>query len=158
MRQAAKIGVLLDQLMQNLGLDDRLRQCRALVIWETVVGPQIAAHTRPHKIRDGVMEVCVDQPAWMQQLHLMKPQILGRLNAELGEDALKDIYLRRGKIAARAEQAPSGPPAWRTVQLDAEESKQLSAVLTDVADPGLRRELERLLEKQARLNKAQQQK
>jgi len=157
MRQAAKIGVLLDQLMQNLGLDDRLRQCRALVVWDTVVGPQIAAHTRPHKIREGVMEVCVDQPTWMQQLHLMKPQILARLNAELGDDPLKDIYLRRGKIAARTAPPPSGPPAWRTVELDAEETEQISSVLTGVADPDLRRELERLLVKQARLTKAQQQ-
>ena len=78
-------GELVDKLLQGLGLDERLQQYKALIVWSDVVGPQIAARTRPIRIRDNILEINVDQAAWMQQLQLMKPKILARLNAELGK-------------------------------------------------------------------------
>jgi hypothetical protein len=155
MREAAQVKGLLDQLLQGLGLDERFQQCRALVIWEDVVGPQIAGHTKPHKVRDGVLEVSVDQPTWMQQLHLMKPQLLAKLNAQLDDAPLKDIFLRRGKVGTRAAvRKKSTPPAWQTVELDDQEQKQITDLLTTVKDPEMRQELEKFLTMQARLSKA----
>jgi hypothetical protein len=155
MRRAARAGDLLTTLMAGWGLDERLRQYRALLIWDEVVGPQIAAHTRPDRIRDGILEVGVDQPTWMQQLHLLKPQILAKLNQQLGEGALRDLYLKRGKIAVRPA-APGGntAPRWRAVALPAGEVDELKALLAGVADEGLRRELEGLLSRQMKLTKA----
>ena len=157
MRRAAQAGDLLDALLAGWGLTERLRQYRSLLIWDEVVGPQIAAHTRPEKIRDGVLEVCVDQPTWMQQLQLLKPQILAKLNARLGDGALREIFLKRGKAAPRTE--PPGaikPPLGHGVVLPEEEVRELKALLTGVADAELRRELELLLMKQARLARARQ--
>ena len=85
MKKAALAGDLVEKLLKGFGLDERLQQYRALIIWEEVVGPQIAARTRPIRIREGILEVNVDQPTWMQQLQLMKPKILTQLNAELGK-------------------------------------------------------------------------
>ena len=153
MRKAARAGELLEKLLQNYGLDKKLQQYRALVIWDEVVGPQIAARARPSKIRGSVLEVCVDQPAWMQQLQLMKPQILRKLNEQLGEGEIKEIFLKRGKVPPRmAEEAPA-PPAWKTIRLDRQEKKELDDVLTAIEDPELRVRLERMLSKQARLLK-----
>lgn len=154
MRQAVHAGDLVSKLLTGLGLDDRLQQYRALVIWETVVGPQIAARTRPVRIRDGILEINVDQPAWMQQLQLMKPKILARLNAELGKASIRDLYLKRGRVDQRSGQTPELPPAWRTVQLDNGERQQVSGLLTVITDPELRTEMERFLIKQMRLLKA----
>jgi len=103
LRQAARAGDLVDKMLQGIGLDERLHQYRALIIWEEVVGPQIAARTRPIRIRDGILEINVDQPTWMQQLQLMKPKILAQLNAELGKATIKDLYLKRGKVNVRAD-------------------------------------------------------
>ena len=88
-------------LLASLGLEERLQQYRALLLWDEVVGPQIAARTRPEKIRDGVLEVCVDQPTWMQQLQLLKPQILAKLNGTdpMGERDMQQAI--RGAQAAR---------------------------------------------------------
>jgi hypothetical protein len=155
MRAAARAGDLLEGLLSGWGLNDRLHQYRALMIWEEVVGPQIAARTRPEKIRDGVLEVCVDQPAWMQQLQLLKPQILGKLNARLGEGALREIYLKRGKVTAQA--APVGTsstPDWRHMALSPEEEAELQALLASISDETLRQELKALLVKQLKLSKA----
>jgi hypothetical protein len=91
----------------------------------------------------------------MQQLHLLKPQILAKLNALLGEGALGDIYLKRGSVAPRpAGQNRAQPPRWRGAVLPAEEVSELRALLAGVGDAELRRELEALLMKQAMLSKA----
>jgi hypothetical protein len=155
LKQAARAGDLVDKLLKGLGLDERLQQYRALIIWEEVVGPQIAARTRPIRIREGVLEINVDQPTWRQQLQLMKPKILARLNAELGKATIKDLYLKRGKVSARTVKQEEPPPAWRMVQLDDSEKQQVTELLTAIEDPELRDEMEKFLLKQTRLLKAE---
>jgi len=158
MRRAAKAGDLLDTLLAGWGIDARLRQYQAITIWAEVVGPQIAARTRPEKIRDGVLEVCVDQPTWMQQLQLLKPQILAKLNARLGDTPLREIFLKRGKVtASTAAAATTRPPAWRRMSLSPTEEEELRSLLAGVTDEGLRRDMESLLTKQLKLTKAKNQ-
>ena len=156
MARAAKAGDLLDSLLQGWGLNERLQQYRAVLIWDEVVGTQIAARTRPERIRDGVLEVCVDQPVWMQQLQLPKPQLLAKLNDKLGDAPLRDIFLKRGKITgSTALGAAPAPPSWRTMVLSGEEESELRSLLAGIDDQELRRGLESLLGKQLKLSKAQ---
>lgn len=154
MRKAAQAGELLEKLLHSYGLDKRVRQYRALVIWDEVVGPQIAARARPNKIRGSVLEICVDQPAWMQQLQLMKPQILQKLNAQLGEGEIKEIFLKKGKVQPSAAAKAPPPPAWKSASLDLAEREQIDAILSGVEDQDLRKSLQRMLSKQARLLKS----
>lgn len=154
MRRAAQAGELLEKLLHSYGLDKRVRQYRALVIWDEVVGPQIAARARPNKIRGSVLEICVDQPAWMQQLQLMKPQILKKLNAQLGEGEIKEIFLKKGKVQPSAATKAPPPPAWKSASLDLAEREQIDALLSGVEDLDLRKSLQRMLSKQARLLKS----
>jgi hypothetical protein len=155
MKQAARAGELVDKMLKGLGLDERLHQYRALIIWEEVVGPQIAARTCPVRIHEGVLEVNVDQPTWMQQLQLMKPKILTQLNAEMGKATIKDLFLKRGKVNIRFDKPVEQPPAWRMVELDDSEMRQIDGLLTAISDPELRAEMERFLVKQMRLLKAE---
>ena len=154
MKDPVLAGDLVDKLLHGLGLDERLHQYKALIVWDDVVGPQIAARTRPIRIRDNILEVNVDQPAWMQQLQLMKPKILARLNAELGKSTIKDLYLKQGKVNVHPDKPVEPPPAWRMVQLDDGEKQQLEDLLSAVTDPALKAEMENFLVKQMRLLKA----
>lgn len=155
MKQAAFAGDLVERLLKGFGLDERLQQYRALIIWEEVVGPQIAARTRPIRIREGILEINVDQPTWMQQLQLMKPKILAQLNAELGKATIKDLFLKRGKVHVRADKQAEPPPIWRMVQLDEGEKSHIDGLLTGIEDTELRNEMEKFLTKQMRLLKAE---
>jgi hypothetical protein len=154
LKHAARAGDLVDKMLKGFGLDERLQQYRALIIWEEVVGPQIAARTRPVRIREGVLEVNVDQPTWMQQLQLMKPKILAQLNAELGKASIKDLFLKRGKVNVRIDKQVEPPPAWRMVQLDDSEKQHIEGLLKTIEDQELRAEMETFLIKQMRLLKA----
>ena len=155
LRQAARAGDLVDKMLQGIGLDERLHQYRALIIWEEVVGPQIAARTRPIRIREGILEINVDQPTWMQRLQLMKPRILAQLNAELGKATIKDLYLKRGKVNVRPDAPVETPPAWQMVQLDESEKQQVEELLVSIEDAELREEMQKFLIKQMRLLKAE---
>jgi predicted nucleic acid-binding Zn ribbon protein len=61
--------------------------------WSAVVGPTIAAHAKPTRLRRGVLVVVVDGPEWMQELQFLKRELCERLNARLATPAIRDIYL-----------------------------------------------------------------
>ncbi len=149
LRRATGVGAVLQDWLRQRGVADRLRAYRAWQLWNEVVGPQIAARAQPSGIRDGVLEIKVDQPVWMQQLQLMKPQILARLNQRLGGEVFRDIYLRRGSPAP----VPKTPPPPKPLPpLTAAEEAQIDEVLKELADPELREGLRRVLQLQARLS------
>jgi hypothetical protein len=151
------VGAVLSRYLQEQGLDSRLRRYRAWQVWEEVVGPQIAARARPCRMREDTLEVWVDHAVWMQQLQLMKPKLIARLNAAIGEPLIRDLYLRRGRPQ---ESVPAAPPApehdWQKTTLSPEENTRIEQTVAPLADPELRGRLRELLRLQARLAKARQ--
>ena len=61
--------------------------------WEAVVGPTLARHARPERLRRGVLVVAVDSPEWMQELQFLKHELRERLNARLGRPAVRELFL-----------------------------------------------------------------
>ncbi len=87
------VGPLLGDLLEGLGLDRRLREFKAVEVWNAVVGETIAENTRPVGIRDGVLFVEVTSSVWMQELVLLRDDIAERLNEQLGEKLVRRIVL-----------------------------------------------------------------
>ena len=64
------------------GLTKRVQQAGIIEEWAELVGPQIALVTAPDSITpDGVLRVRVATASWANELSLMSPKILARLNA-----------------------------------------------------------------------------
>jgi len=59
--------------------------------WAEVVGPDLAAHTRPEAFQDGELVVAADSAAWATQVRLLAPQLLRRLGAELGAGTVRRV-------------------------------------------------------------------
>ncbi|HUN31700.1 MAG TPA: DUF721 domain-containing protein [Trebonia sp.] len=59
--------------------------------WAEVVGPDLAAHTRPEAFQDGELVVAADSAAWAAQVRLLAPQLLRRLGAELGAGTVRRV-------------------------------------------------------------------
>src|SRR5215469_2784864 len=53
--------------------------------WAEIVGPDLAAHTTPEGLSDGELTVAADSTAWATQVRLLAPQLVLRLNRELGD-------------------------------------------------------------------------
>jgi predicted nucleic acid-binding Zn ribbon protein len=69
---------------------------RVQVCWAAAVGEAIAAATRPIAEREGVLTVHCATSVWAQELDLMAPELLSRLNAALGDPPLHKLRCRTG--------------------------------------------------------------
>jgi predicted nucleic acid-binding Zn ribbon protein len=63
-------------------------------VWAQAVGSEIAAQATPTAVRDGVATVSCRAAVWAQELDLMGPEVVARVNAALGSDALTRLRCR----------------------------------------------------------------
>ena len=64
------------------GLARRIDLAQVVEDWARLVGPQVAAVTRAESVTpDGVLRVRVVSSAWANELSLMMPKIMAKLNA-----------------------------------------------------------------------------
>jgi predicted nucleic acid-binding Zn ribbon protein len=101
------LAAILQDVMAQFSLEKAFSQARIQKHWEAAVGPAIAAHARPEEVRSRKLYVSVDSALWLQELTLMKPSLIERLNALLEEgEGVGDLVLRLGQPRASGP----GPP------------------------------------------------
>lgn len=86
------LSVALERLTCTLAPATTL--ARAQEAWERATGPAIAAAARPTAEREGVLTVSCEAAVWAQELDLMAGALVPRLNAELGEQAIRELRCR----------------------------------------------------------------
>jgi len=62
--------------------------------WDQLVGPDVAAHTKPERFNDGELVVIADSAAWATQVRLLTSAVLRRLNEELGHGTVTRVVVR----------------------------------------------------------------
>jgi predicted nucleic acid-binding Zn ribbon protein len=65
--------------------------------WEDCVGSAVAAHCRPLTLKDGVLLVEVDQPAWATQLRLLSSKVMERITEHCGKAVVSELRVRVGR-------------------------------------------------------------
>jgi predicted nucleic acid-binding Zn ribbon protein len=75
--------------------------------WAEIVGPELAAHTRPDSLSGRELTVTADSTAWATQVRLLAAQLVRRLNAELGDGSVERVKVR-GSAGP-----PRRPGEWR---------------------------------------------
>ncbi|MCX7770513.1 MAG: DUF721 domain-containing protein [Proteobacteria bacterium] len=60
-------------------------------LWKEAVGDIISEISYPHLLKEGKLEVLVKNSTWMNQLRLMKSDIINKFNDIFGSEILKDI-------------------------------------------------------------------
>jgi predicted nucleic acid-binding Zn ribbon protein len=88
------LAAALDGLTATLSPASTL--ARVQVAWTQAAGPAIAAAARPTAERDGVLTVTCSAAVWAQELELIAPMLLERLNESLGQDLLRQLRCRTG--------------------------------------------------------------
>ncbi len=100
-------------------IDDRgwaldLRVRGVFARWTELVGEQIATHTTPESFADGKLVVRTSSTAWATQLKLLAPDVIRRLNADLGDGTVTVIEVlgpegptwKKGRLSARDGRGP----------------------------------------------------
>lgn len=88
------ISQSLQHLIGDLGIGTRLSERRALLLWEEVVGPEVAQATQPEKVSRGSLHVRVKTATWRHALLFHREEIRLKLNQRLGEDLVRQIVLK----------------------------------------------------------------
>jgi predicted nucleic acid-binding Zn ribbon protein len=119
------------------GIANDIRGETLIAEWTELVGPKIAARTRPDGIYDRVLVIEVVSSAWLQELNLLRAQILSELIERVGEPRLFDEL--KFKIAGRARRHDVIRPRPRAVA-----AKSVSTVMpaTGLAREKIVREVE----------------
>jgi hypothetical protein len=84
--------------MKSYGLEPRLLEYNLRRQWKGIVGAGIAAHTIPVRIQQRRLYLWVDSINWLDQLTLLKPVLLKKINAHLNQQFLKGIILQPGQL------------------------------------------------------------
>lgn len=94
-----RIGESLGLTTARLGGPETGTVSAVFAHWEALVGPEVAAHARPQRLRDGVLVVEVDQPAWATQLRFLSGDLLARVRGMTGGDEVREVQVRMARSA-----------------------------------------------------------
>jgi len=107
------LASLISGSLRSLDLERRVREQSCLLVWDEVVGEQVAGAAQPDFVKDGRLFVTTKSSVWANELTFYKSDIIARLNRRVGGPVLKEIVFKAGRI--RKKQAAAGPPR-RTVE------------------------------------------
>ncbi len=150
MQKPQPIRSILEQTIKSLEIDVPLKTYSVLGAWHEIVGESVAAHSQPHSIRNRILFIDVSHPTWMQQLQFLKPTLLEKVNAFLGESLIQDIRFKLGKISSKVS-APPKPPSMEDQSLDKATLSRIESLLHEIDDEGVRNSLREVLVKGAKL-------
>jgi predicted nucleic acid-binding Zn ribbon protein len=101
-----RLGLAIGGLLDQQGWQQRAAVGSVFGRWPEIVGPDLAAHTRPDTFADGELAVIADSTAWATQVRLLAPQLVRRLAAELGDGTVR-------RVKVRGPEAPRMRGGWR---------------------------------------------
>jgi len=94
-----KITEALQPLLDRFDTDGQFGIVRLTRMWPEIVGDTIARRTQVSSLKFHTAVVKVSGAMWIQELNLMKPQILARLHEKVGADIVRDLRFVQGRLA-----------------------------------------------------------
>ena len=91
-----RIGGLVDATLARLGIAERVKRSEVVADWRRLVGSHIADVAQAVSVRGDTLFVAVDSAAWRNELSLMRPQLLAKLNAGRTEGRIERIVFLQG--------------------------------------------------------------
>lgn len=89
--QALTMAQALGDLVNQPKYKSRLEQASLFNEWPKVVGAALAKKATPVKLERGKLHLHVENSAWRHQLFYMQRELIGKINAFLGERRVREI-------------------------------------------------------------------
>lgn len=91
MGDPVSVGDAASMVGEELGLAEPRVFSRVVERWADLVGEAVAAHSRVRAVRNGVIEVAVDSPAWATEFRYLEGDLVGRVSAVVGEGVVTGV-------------------------------------------------------------------
>lgn len=92
-RDPQLLGRAIDRLVDSRGWATEVSVHLMLSKWPALVGPANAEHSHPESYVDTVLTVRAESTAWATSLRAMAPQLVAKLNAQLGDGTVTRIQV-----------------------------------------------------------------
>lgn len=92
--QPRRVGESLERLTRAMGAPGAGALATLFRHWSDVVGPSVAAHTRPLTLRDRVLTIAADDPAWAMQLSYLEADLRRQVEEALGPGTVERVVVR----------------------------------------------------------------
>ncbi len=153
MKRLQPIRSVLETTLKSLEIDVPLKSYSILGAWNEIAGTTVAAHSQPRSIRNHILFIDVTHSTWMQQLQFLKPTLLEKVNAFLGETLIQDIRFKVGKVLPRTPSSSSKDLRGQE-DLGEETLKRIEEIIQKIEDREVRRALKDVLMKGAKLEQS----
>ncbi|RRD43438.1 DUF721 domain-containing protein [Buchananella hordeovulneris] len=101
-RDPKRLGAVGERVLARLGLTEAVAGGKVAAMWPSLVGPQIADHTKVEACTDHNLVIRTDSTAWAQQLRILTPNLLARIEAAAGAGVITSLTI-----------LPPAAPSWR---------------------------------------------
>lgn len=88
------LGEVLQDVIEQLGLQDKMDEARVVDTWASVAGPEINGVTESAWMKGSTLYVKITSAAWRQELHMNRRKWRDRLNGALDTDLVEEIVFR----------------------------------------------------------------
>ncbi len=150
MKRLKPIRSILEKTFEALEVDVGLKAHSILRRWKEIVGESVALQAQPRSIRNRILFVDVSHSTWMQQLQFLKPTLIEKVNALIGEPYVKDIRFKLGNLSP-ASPTVSPTPMLKEEDLDKETLDKIETLLQNVRDEETKQGLRNIFIKSAKL-------
>lgn len=142
---------LLEKIFRKHGLLEYYREQEPALLWEHIVGEQIARVAHPIWVQKGVLVVAVPNHVVQHEFSLLREEFKRKLNQALGAERVQEIRFR-------VEPFPQGRPTLSVdrIELTPDEEHQIEELVLEVSDDTLRLALAKLMRTAKKLEKARQ--
>ena len=93
-----KVGHLIKDVLRSQRKHADAKMIRVWDVWTTAVGEPIGSNTNPAAFKGKLLIVNVVDSAWLQQLWLLKKDIIRNINDAVGEDIVAEIKFKIGPV------------------------------------------------------------
>ena len=93
-KEPRRLGDELGEVARGLGLPDPKAVEAVARAWAALVGDAISTHSRPRSLRDGVLTIAVDSPAWGTQLRYLEADVVRMVAAHAPVTSLRIVLDR----------------------------------------------------------------
>jgi predicted nucleic acid-binding Zn ribbon protein len=85
------------KVMTRLRMDKRQSEAEILRVWNSILDPNLTAHSQPTGIHKGTLFVTVDSSVWLSEIvRYRRKEILDRLQHSFGRELIQRISFRVG--------------------------------------------------------------
>jgi hypothetical protein len=134
----APLDQILGRALRAAGLEATDQLWQVSQAWPAALGEQLGSRAQPLRLTRGELLVSVPDAVWRQELSLLAPRIIARLNERLGSPVVQRLKLVGAAQAPpptpepRTRRLRSAPSAFRSAPLPARVPAEIGGALRDL--------------------------